>query len=396
MNEVTPRLDCRRSPPGCTTRSPGANQVPKTEAEPLRSPATVVPAWPAGPSLPSMPADVPDSLPVAGGSRLAAATLPCRTRGRFARAASRPATTGCGRSSSGSARRSSGPTRGVCGQTPDEDPILRLFRARSASAPGLSGGARPFDVPAIRKDFPILHQEVHGKPLAWLDNAATTQKPQSVIDALSRFYAHDNSNIHRGAHTLAARATDAFEQARQKVQAFLGASLGQGNRLRPRNHRRHQSRRPDLRPEVPAAGRRDRALHARTSRQHRSLADGGQGKGRRAAGHPGDRPGRDHARTVPGAARAANQAGRADAGLEQPGHDPARRRNDADGQALQRPRADRRGAVRGPPAGERAAARLRLLRLLRATRFSAPRASAWCTPRKSCWRSCRPGKAAAT
>ena len=84
--------------------------------------------------------------------------------------------------------------------------------------------ARPFDVPAIRKDFPILHQQVHGKPLVWLDNAATTQKPQSVIDALSRFYAHDNSNIHRGAHTLAARSTDAFEQARQKVQAFLGAS----------------------------------------------------------------------------------------------------------------------------------------------------------------------------
>ena len=79
-------------------------------------------------------------------------------------------------------------------------------------------------MPAIRKDFPVLNQQVHGKPLAWLDNAATTQKPQSVIDALSHFYAHDNSNIHRGAHTLAARSTDAFEQARQKVQAFLGAS----------------------------------------------------------------------------------------------------------------------------------------------------------------------------
>jgi cysteine desulfurase/selenocysteine lyase len=79
-------------------------------------------------------------------------------------------------------------------------------------------------VPAIRRDFPALNQQVHGRPLAWLDNAATTQKPQSVIDAVSRFYAQDNSNIHRGAHTLAARATDAFEQARQKVQTFLGAS----------------------------------------------------------------------------------------------------------------------------------------------------------------------------
>jgi cysteine desulfurase/selenocysteine lyase len=93
--------------------------------------------------------------------------------------------------------------------------------------PGFSvplSGARALDVPAIRRDFPILQQRVHGKPLAWLDNAATTQKPQCVIDALSRFYSQDNSNIHRGAHTLAARATDAFEDARKKVQTFLGAS----------------------------------------------------------------------------------------------------------------------------------------------------------------------------
>ncbi len=76
----------------------------------------------------------------------------------------------------------------------------------------------------IRRDFPVLNQKIHGKPLAWLDNAATTQKPQSVIDAISHFYAHDNSNIHRAAHTLAARSTDAYEGARQKVQHFLGAS----------------------------------------------------------------------------------------------------------------------------------------------------------------------------
>jgi cysteine desulfurase / selenocysteine lyase len=85
-------------------------------------------------------------------------------------------------------------------------------------------GARPLDVPAIREDFPILRQKVHGRPIAWLDNAATTQKPQSVIDAISRFYEEDYSNIHRGAHTLAARATDAYEKAREKVQTFLGAA----------------------------------------------------------------------------------------------------------------------------------------------------------------------------
>lgn len=86
------------------------------------------------------------------------------------------------------------------------------------------GGSRPLDVNQIRSEFPVLQQTVNGRPLAWFDNAATTQKPQAVIDRLSRFYAEENSNIHRGAHTLAARATDAYEGARQTVQRFLGAS----------------------------------------------------------------------------------------------------------------------------------------------------------------------------
>lgn len=98
--------------------------------------------------------------------------------------------------------------------------LARLFNP----VPDLAYGARPFDVDVIRRDFPALQQRVHGRPLAWLDNAATTQKPACVIDALSSYYARDNSNIHRAAHSLAARSTDAFEQARQKVQTFLGAS----------------------------------------------------------------------------------------------------------------------------------------------------------------------------
>ncbi len=80
-----------------------------------------------------------------------------------------------------------------------------------------------FDANSVRRDFPALHQNVNGKPLIWLDNAATTHKPQSMIDAVAHFYAHDNSNIHRGAHALAARATDAFESAREKVRILLGA-----------------------------------------------------------------------------------------------------------------------------------------------------------------------------
>lgn len=96
-----------------------------------------------------------------------------------------------------------------------------------ASGPGIHSefaSAHPaFDVAAIRRDFPILSERVNGRPLVWLDNAATTQKPQAVIDRLAHFYAHENSNIHRAAHELAARSTDAYEGARQKVQRFINA-----------------------------------------------------------------------------------------------------------------------------------------------------------------------------
>jgi cysteine desulfurase/selenocysteine lyase len=81
-----------------------------------------------------------------------------------------------------------------------------------------------FDVDLVRRDFPILEERVNGRRLVWLDNAATTQKPRAVIDRLRYFYEHENSNIHRAAHALAARATDAYEDAREKVKAFLNAA----------------------------------------------------------------------------------------------------------------------------------------------------------------------------
>jgi cysteine desulfurase/selenocysteine lyase len=80
-----------------------------------------------------------------------------------------------------------------------------------------------FDVNAVRRDFPILQERVNGHQLAWFDNGATTQKPNQVIDRISHFYKHENSNIHRAAHELAARSTDAYEGARDKVAKFLGA-----------------------------------------------------------------------------------------------------------------------------------------------------------------------------
>ena len=101
------------------------------------------------------------------------------------------------------------------------DPV----RPSTSSAPTRTATPVPaFDVSAVRRDFPALHQNVNGRPLIWLDNAATTHKPQAVIDATSQFYSRDNSNIHRAAHALAARSTQLFEAGREKVRKFLGAA----------------------------------------------------------------------------------------------------------------------------------------------------------------------------
>ena len=100
---------------------------------------------------------------------------------------------------------------------------IASFEFRPDLVPDMGLSARPFDPQIIRRDFPILQEQVNGRPLVWLDNAATTQKPNAVIDRVSYFYRHENSNIHRAAHTLAARATDAYEGAREKVRRFLNA-----------------------------------------------------------------------------------------------------------------------------------------------------------------------------
>jgi len=80
-----------------------------------------------------------------------------------------------------------------------------------------------YDVQAIRKDFPILHQQIHGRPLVYLDNAATAQKPLAVIEAITHFYTKDNANVHRGVHTLSQRSTDAMEAVRSAVCAHINA-----------------------------------------------------------------------------------------------------------------------------------------------------------------------------
>ncbi|MDQ3171273.1 MAG: aminotransferase class V-fold PLP-dependent enzyme, partial [Acidobacteriota bacterium] len=80
------------------------------------------------------------------------------------------------------------------------------------------------DVARIRAQFPALQQSVHGKPLVYLDNAATTQKPRAVLDAIVHYYEHDNANVHRGVHELSQRATEAHDASRRKVRALLNAA----------------------------------------------------------------------------------------------------------------------------------------------------------------------------
>jgi cysteine desulfurase/selenocysteine lyase len=99
---------------------------------------------------------------------------------------------------------------------------------QAAPQPGQWAAAQPavrppFDIQIVRRDFPILSERINGRELVWLDNAATTQKPRPVLDRLRNYYEHENSNVHRGAHPLAARATDAYEAAREKVRGFLNA-----------------------------------------------------------------------------------------------------------------------------------------------------------------------------
>lgn len=99
--------------------------------------------------------------------------------------------------------------------------VQQVVQAEKTQGSGIIVGSKSLD--SIRRDFPILSEKVNGYDLVWLDNGATTQRPKAVIDRLTYYYEHENSNVHRGAHELAARSTDAYEAARQTVADFIGA-----------------------------------------------------------------------------------------------------------------------------------------------------------------------------
>ncbi len=97
--------------------------------------------------------------------------------------------------------------------------------------------AAPYDVEAIRRDFPILKTEVYGKPLVYLDNGASAQKPQAVIDAVTRAYTQEYANVHRGLHYLSNTATEKYEEARRDRPPLPQCRLGRGDRLHAERHR---------------------------------------------------------------------------------------------------------------------------------------------------------------
>ena len=225
MNEVTPDLISQIAT-RLFNELPGSHAMPTTQVDALQmpdqamslptvSPSLAFPAigslpladsFPSVGSLPSLPAGFTE-MPAGSDFTLPVSTSPKQTDGLQAFVQKIRSTHGHSQN-------------GLCADAPEQSFLHRLLAGNLTPATG----ARPFDVASVRKDFPALHQQVHGKPLVWLDNAATTHKPKSVIDSVSNYYSKNNSNIHRGAHTLAARSTDAYEQAREKVQRFIGAS----------------------------------------------------------------------------------------------------------------------------------------------------------------------------
>jgi cysteine desulfurase / selenocysteine lyase len=210
--------------PGNTTNSADAGRVVYAEAAPT-FPSVLemfsfpgVPGVQSPPGVPVLPASVPTKPPTETDLR----ALPASLAGGSAITAQVPGVPQLAFPSS------SVNTSSANGAPPQSDSLpkgVESFEFRPDLAPTELGVAkRPLDPRLIRQDFPILQERIHGRQLIWLDNAATTQKPNAVIDRLSYFYQHENSNIHRAAHTLAARATDAYESAREKTRRFLNAS----------------------------------------------------------------------------------------------------------------------------------------------------------------------------
>ncbi|MFC8453355.1 family 2A encapsulin nanocompartment cargo protein cysteine desulfurase [Kitasatospora sp. NPDC057223] len=216
--------------------APTAGMSPPAGPPPTSAPATWAVSAP-GPGSGPAPAPVAPALPVVPGAPTAAPAAAPPAAPAAAPAAAPPQPSGAGpyyfltEAPGYPAKAPELPGFGHLGlpslfvpEPPTATTAPYYFVQEPAAPVGLPLDQHPaFDVRAVRRDFPILSELVNGRPLIWLDNAATTQKPQAVIDRLVEFYSRENSNIHRAAHELAARASDAYEGARNTVARFIGA-----------------------------------------------------------------------------------------------------------------------------------------------------------------------------
>ena len=217
-------------PPAPSLHEPSAADVTRIAERLLREAAVpLVPGVPATPAMPATPPAVPSLAAIPAGPALPPlpSALPSAPAAMYRPAGDPSSAPGVAGGQDGIAafvRQIRGLDHRALPAVVPPSPLDGVAAGHAVRPPAAVPLSGLLDVEAVRADFPILQERINGQPLAWFDNAATTQKPQAVIDAVARFYAHDNSNIHRGAHTLAARATDAYESARRTIADFLGAS----------------------------------------------------------------------------------------------------------------------------------------------------------------------------
>ena len=266
--------------------------------------------------------------------------------------------------------------------------------AAARAVPAAAAPAAPFDVERLRRELPIFTPGRFQPPLAYLDNAASTQKPAAVLDAMDRFYRGYYSNVHRGIHPIAARADAAYEGARRKVAGWLGAAAEEVVFVRGATEAINLVARSFLRPRL-GPGRRGAGHRARAPRQHRAVEDRLRGGGSAPGGGAGGRPRRPAPRRAGGAPRRAHPHGRRRPRLQRPRHRGPGGRGGRAGPPPRRAGAGRRRPGGGPSAASTSPPSAATSTPSPPTRRSGPPASAPCGGAASCSPRCRRTRAAA-
>ena len=263
--------------------------------------------------------------------------------------------------------------RGFAGEVVEKVPVAAV---RSLAKDGLTRvrgepefrrmiAAPAYDLEKVRADFPILSEEVRGQRIAYLDNAASSQKPRAVLDAVDHVYETGYANIHRGVHVLSERATEHYERSRRRMAKFIGAQSRRRGDLRPWHHRGPEPGGLLARPLRAPRGGRGAPHRDGAPLEHRALADGRRPDRREGAGGAGHRPRRTRHGRFRGAAERPDPHRLGGPRLERPRHRESGGRDRPAGEGTRRLPGARRRPGRSPSQARRAGARLRLLLPLR-------------------------------